>query len=92
MSEISIKAQVACIEEMVESLKTYCQYMEESVSELQKAIHVMRMDSLTTEFEDTYQEQYYTRLKAKTDQVIGDIRFGHIRYLEEVKEGLIRTL
>lgn len=91
MSETSINAQIRCLREMVDYLKRYCKDMEESIYELGKSIKVLRMDELTTEFEDFYEDHYYNRTKSLTDQVRGDIMYGHIRFLEEVIEILEST-
>lgn len=88
MSEVSIREQVRCLEEMVDYLKGYCNAMEESIDELNKSMKVLKADELTTEFEEFYEQEYFKRTKTLTDQVVGDITYGHIRYLNEVIEKL----
>ena len=91
MSETSIEAQIRCLREMVDYLRVYCKQMEDSINDLGKSIKALRMDELTVEFEEFYEKNYFNRTKTLTDQVQGDIMYGHIRFLEEVIEKLEST-
>lgn len=88
MSEVSIREQIHCLEEMENYLKVYCNEMQDSIDNLNKSIKVLRSDELTTEFEEYYEQEYFRRTKTLIDQVHGDIIYGHLRYLDEVIEKL----
>ena len=88
MSEIRLEEQIRCLEEMESFLMQFSVEMQNSIEDFHKCIVLMRDNGLTFEFGDLYERTYYYPAKTKVDQVVGDIQYGHIRYLNEIIEYL----
>lgn len=88
MSEVSLNEQISCVEDMEDKLKDYCIVLEDTLSQLYKCIKTLRSDELTIEFADYYEHNYYIRTKTIVDQVMGDVEYGHLRFLDAVLEKL----
>lgn len=86
MHEVSLEAQIRCLEEMISYLSAFCSDMNDCIDEYSRNLVALREKGLTLEFGETYERDYYLPAKSRMEQVIGDIQYGHLRFLGEVLE------
>ena len=84
MSEIRLEEQIRCLEEMEDCLEQFVIIMQDCIDEFYECIVKLRENGLTFEFGEHYESTYYYPAKTKVDEVIGNIQYGHIRYLNDV--------
>lgn len=88
MSEMRLRDQIKCIEEMIKYLGDFCKEMDDTIQGLDSDMLYLRANGFSVETEETYRQGYYQPVKVQVDEVIENIMTRHRDYLERVKERL----
>lgn len=92
MSEMSLKEQIKCLEDMIQYLRDFSKKMDDTMHGLNNDIEYLRANGFSVETEETYRKGYYQPVKDKVDMVVSNINTIHRDYLERVKDRLERAV
>ena len=92
MSEMSLKEQIKCLEDMIQYLGDFSKKMDDTMHGLNNDIEYLRANGFSVETEVTYRKEYYQPVKGKVDMVVSNINTRHRDYLERVKDRLERAV
>lgn len=88
MSEMSLREQRKCIQEMINYLDGFCCEMDNTIKGLDADILELRANGFSVETEERYRKEYYQPVKERVDEVIKNIHNRHRDYLERIEERL----